>query len=403
MRSFLKKEVVIEKEVSTEYEIARILSKHADKTVFFENVKGYDFKVVGNLCPSRERLCFALNTTKENFILTVLKALKSPLEPEIVGKHEFKEKKSSLDELPILRHFREDAGKYITSGVVIAKDKEHGRNASVHRLLVLSKNKLAIRLCERDLYRYYKKAEREGKPLEIAIAIGLHPAILFSAAFSYSIDFDELSLASSLMNKPLELVECETVEIEVPKESEIVIEGKILPEVREWEGPFLDITGTFDIKRKQPVIEVTNIMHRRNAIYHALLPAGEEHKLLMGMPQEPRIFEAVQRVTNVKNVCLTRGGCNWLHGVIAIRKISEGDGKNAIIAALAAHPSMKHVIIVDDDIDIFDINKVEYAVATRFQGDKDLVIIKGAKGSSLDPSSGKGNTTTKLGFDATRK
>ena len=261
---------------------------------------------------------------------------------------------------------------------------------------------MAIRLCERDLYRYFRRASRNGKGLEIAIAIGVHPAILFSAAFSYSIYLDELKLATSLLGG-LELAECETVDLEVPKESEIVIEGKILPNEEAWEGPFMDITGTYDIRRKQPVIEVTNIMHRRDAIYHALLPAGEEHKLLMGMPQEPRIFESVQKIAEVKNVCLTRGGCNWLHGVISIKKNSPGEAKNVILSALAAHPSMKHVIVVDDDIDIFNPVEVEYAIATRFQGDKDLIIIKGAKGSSLDPSSKKEGVTTKLGIDATRK
>jgi len=404
VRSFLKKEIIIKREVSTNYEIASILSENKNKTVFFENVKGYkNFRIVGNLCPTRERVCEALGTTKQEFIYTVLEALKNLKDPTIVQKAKFKEKKvSSLKELPILKHFREDAGRYITSGVVIARDPKYGRNASIHRLLVLNENKMAIRLCERDLYRYFRRASRNGKGLEIAIAIGVHPAILFSAAFSYSIYLDELKLATSLLGG-LELAECETVDLEVPKESEIVIEGKILPNEEAWEGPFMDITGTYDIRRKQPVIEVTNIMHRRDAIYHALLPAGEEHKLLMGMPQEPRIFESVQRIAEVKNVCLTRGGCNWLHGVISIKKNSPGEAKNVILSALAAHPSMKHVIVVDDDIDIFNPVEVEYAIATRFQGDRDLIIIKGAKGSSLDPSSKKGGVTTKLGIDATRK
>jgi UbiD family decarboxylase len=236
----------------------------------------------------------------------------------------------------------------------------------------------------------------------VAIAIGVHPAVLFASSYSVPPGYDEFRLASSLLGKPLELVRCRDVGLEAPAHAEIVIEGRMLPHERAEEGPFVDITGTYDAVRKQPIIEVSRIYHRRQAIYHALLPSGKEHKIFMGMPQEPRIYNSVSEVAKVVNVCLTEGGCNWLHGVVAISKASEDDGKKAIMAALEGHPSMKHVVVVDEDIDIFNSNDVEFAIATRFQGDRDIVMIENVKGSSLDPSANKTGLTTKMGFDATK-
>ncbi|HIQ39259.1 MAG TPA: UbiD family decarboxylase, partial [Methanothermococcus okinawensis] len=157
-----------------------------------------------------------------------------------------------------------------------------------------------------------------------------------------------------------------------------------------------------DKVRKQPVIRITSLKRKENPIFHALLPGGIEHKVLMGLPQEPRIFKGVRNaVPTVKDVVLTEGGCCWLHAVISIEKRTEGDGKNAILAALASHPSLKHVVVVDEDIDIHDPKDVEYAIATRVQADRDVIIIKGAKGSSLDPSIDEDKTTAKMGIDAT--
>jgi UbiD family decarboxylase len=283
----------------------------------------------------------------------------------------------------------------------VAKDEELGRNVSVHRLLVVDEKKLVIRLVERHLYEYHKRVEEKGKALDVGIAIGVHPAILFASSYSLPLGHDEFRLASSLLKEPLKLVRCRAVDAEVPADSEIVIEGRMLAGLREREGPFVDITGTYDSVREQPMIEVLRIHHKKNPIYHALVPSGTEHKIFMGMPQEPKIYECVGKAVKPVNVCLTEGGCNWLHGVVSISKKSEKDGKKAILAALEAHPSMKHVVAVDEDIDIFNPTDVEFAIATRFQGDRDIVMIKNARGSSLDPSARSG-ITTKLGIDATK-
>ncbi len=402
MRRFLRKDLVIKDEVSTEYEVSKILFHNQDKTVFFEKLRGYpEFKMVGNLVPSRERMCDALGTTKNGFIAHVSNALKNPVEPVVVEDMRATIEKKSLDDLPIPKYFEKDAGNYITSGIVIAEDEELGRNVSVHRMQVISKRRFAIRLVERHLYEYYKKAEEGDRPLEVAVALGVHPAVMFASSYSVPAGYDEFKLASSLLGRALEIARCETVDLYVPAESEIVIEGRILPYERVDEGPFVDITGTYDAVRKQPVLEVTRIVHREDAIYHALLPSGREHKVYMGMPQEPRIFEAVSKVARPVSVCLTEGGCNWLHGVVSISKERENDGRRAIYAALEGHPSMKHVVVVDEDIDVFNPAEVEFAIATRFQGNRDIVMIENVRGSSLDPSANKTGLTTKLGLDAT--
>ncbi|NOZ77167.1 MAG: UbiD family decarboxylase [Euryarchaeota archaeon] len=404
MRSALEKDVVWEEPVSPRFEMARILLENRDRTVFFENVEGCDIPVAGNLSPTRERICAQMGTTKEDLIPFVLRAVENPLEPVIVEEAPCQERTlKDLNELPVLTHFEKDAGPYIASGIVIAEDPEYGRNASFHRMLVRDGSHLGIRVVERHLHQFFTRAEGRGEPLEVAACIGLHPAVLFAAAYSLPLGGDEMALAGAILKKPVEMVRCKTVDVEVPAAAEIVIEGRLLPGVREDEGPFVDITGTYDIVRKQPVLEVTRITARRDPIYHALLPSGAEHRIYMGLPQEPRIYAAVGKVAKVKNACLTEGGCNWLHGAVSIHKEKEGDGLAAAKAALEGHPSMKHVIVVDEDIDIFDPAQLEFALATRFQADRDTIVVKGVKGSSLDPSAAEGAVTTKVGIDATKR
>ena len=310
------------------------------------------------------------------------------------------EESEYIKKMPIPTYYEKDAGPYITSGVVVAYDEDYGYNLSIHRILVKD-NYLVIRMVEqRHLHFLYNKALKEKGYLDVAIIIGVHPAVLLSGSTSADITFDELKFSASLLGGEIEVFELDNGLL-VP-EAEFIIEGVIVDRLDD-EGPFVDITGTYDIVRKQPIIEIKKLYRKEKPIFHALLPGGIEHKTLMGMPQEPRIFKGVRNtVPTVKNVVLTEGGCCWLHAVVQIEKRTEGDGKNAILAAFASHPSLKHVVVVDEDINIFDINDVEYAIATRVQGDKDIIIIPGAKGSSLDPSSDlKNRLTTKVGIDAT--
>jgi UbiD family decarboxylase len=202
---------------------------------------------------------------------------------------------------------------------------------------------------------------------------------------------------------PVPLVHAYSVDLMIPAECEIVLEGTIYSDRRHSEGPFLDLTETYDIVRDEPIFKVKTITHRKDPIWQALLPGGLEHKMLMGTPREPTIYQKVNEVTHCLDVNITPGGCSWLHAIVQIDKQTDEDGKKAIMAAFAGHSSLKHVAIVDDDIDIYNPTQVEWAMATRFQAERDLVIIPRQHGSSLDPSAESDTQlTTKVGFDLTK-
>ncbi|MEM4347361.1 MAG: UbiD family decarboxylase [Candidatus Altiarchaeota archaeon] len=387
----------IKEAVSTNLEIAKILSNEK-KAVLFENVKNSNYKVVGNLLSSERMLRYLKLKERQEFLKRISNAINNPSKPKIVERapcHEVVIDDVNLYDLPILLHTSKDMGPYITAGVFIANDKEYGLNASFHRATPIAKDKLVARICKRDLYTYL---QRTKKDLNVAICIGLSPAILISAAISVAINTNELEIANSIEN--FNLVKCKTSEILVPSESEIVLEGRITKE-KHFEGPFLDITGTFDIIRKEPVIEIDLITHRKNPIYHAIVPSLKEHKFLMGTPREVAMFNEINKVCRCEDVLLTEGGCSWLNGVVKIKKKNKDDGKKAIVRSFEAHKSLKHVVIVDDDIDIHNINEVEWAIATRFQGKKENLVIKKELGSSLDPSADENSMTVKIGIDAT--
>ena len=414
LRRFLKKmeeqnEVLhISDNLSPRFEIASVIKAFSNGPVLlFDNVKGYGTKIAANICGTRSRICSALETCPDDLYIKLSDAQKSPMPPKIVEDAPVMEiqKKPDLSEIPVLLHFERDAGPYITAAAVSARSSDGKiENVSVHRLLVLDKNHLAIRIVPRHLFKLWSMAKKEKRDLEIAISIGLHPAILLAAASSPPLGVSEYAVANRLLGGSLRLVKCAEVDAYAPAEAELVIEGKISFEKEVKEGPFVDITGTYDVQRMQPIIEVVNIMHRKDYIYQALLPGGPEHRLLMGLPREAAIYEAVSKaVPKVKAVNLSVGGCGWLHSVISIEKQTEGDGKTALLAAFAAHPSLKHAIVVDSDIDVFNPVEVEWALALRFQASEDLIIIPNARGSTLDPSADQEQgLTSKMGIDATR-
>lgn len=393
----------IRKEVSTEYEIAGIIDALGEKPVFFEKVKESSIPVVGGLVSSKDLIARALNIKKEQLLHKLSNAIGNPVRPDVVNKgecQEIVEKDVDLTKLPIMRYTEKDGGKYVASAICIIKDPELGRNTCFHRLMLLDKNRFVARIVEeRGTDTALKKS---GGELDIAICIGNSTAVLLAASTSLPKGVDEMGMANAL--EKTELVKCKTIDVKVPKDCEIVLEGRITKE-RTTEGPFLDLTGILDRVRQQPVIEINCITHRENPIYQTILAGRNEHKFLMGMPREPTIFNEVNKVCECKDVYITPGGCSWLHAVVQIRKQNPDDGKKAIEAAFKGHSSLKHCIVVDDDINIYDPNDVEWAIATRFQADKDAVILPKQRGSSLDPSGdlteGKKATTCKMGLDAT--
>jgi UbiD family decarboxylase len=395
--------IKIKKEVSAEYEMAGIIDALGEKPVFFEKVKESSIPVVGGLVSSKELIARALNIKKEQLLHKLSNAIENPVRPNVVENgecQEIVEKNVDLTKLPIMRYTEKDGGKYIASAICIIKDPELGRNTCFHRLMLLSKNRFAARIVEeRGTDTALKKS---GGELDIAMCIGNSTAVLLAAATSLPKGVDEMGMANAL--EKTELVKCKTIDVEVPKDCEIVLEGRITKE-KAPEGPFVDTTGIADRARQQPVIEINCITHREKPIYQTLLPGRSEHKFLMGMPREPTIFNEVNKICECKDVYITPGGCSWLHAVVQIEKRNPDDGKRTIEAAFKGHSSLKHCIVVDNDINIYDPNDVEWAIATRFQADKDAVILPKQRGSSLDPSGdlteGKKATTCKMGLDAT--
>ncbi|MCK5039632.1 MAG: UbiD family decarboxylase [Candidatus Aenigmarchaeota archaeon] len=391
----------IKKNVSSDCEIANILYKLDGGPVLFEKVDNQKINVVGGLYSCPKLVAEALGTTEDKIVQRMVDTLDKLKEPKIIEKAPCQEVEISdvdLSKFPFLMHKKEDGGRYITCGICIIKDKDNGANMCIHRLMVVGKDKLVGRIIEQ---RGTDIALKKNKNLEIAICIGNSISVLLAAATSLKKDENELGMANALENTPL--VKCKTIDLEVPADCEIVLEGEFTGEYVD-EGPFLDLTETYDIVRSQPVIKIKHITTRKNPVYQALLPGKSEHKLLMGMPREPTIFKEVNKVCKCLDVCITPGGCSWLHAVVKIEKGKPDDPVKAINACFEGHKSLKQCIIVDEDIDIRNPDSVESAIATRVQMDKDLYIFKDQKGSSLDLSSdlssGKARTT-KVGIDAT--
>ncbi len=373
----------------------------------FENVDGFSNKVVAGTCATKKRLASLLDVAEGDLYDKITKSIGFPQSPKVKSDGPVAETQAEpkLSKLPVLTHYERDPGPYLTSAIVSAMSPDMKmENVSMHRMMVLDDRHLAIRIVPRHLYRLCELARRNGKKaLDVAISLGLHPSLLAAASSPVPFGVSEFGVANALTEGHVTLIECRNVTANAPADAEVVLEGRILLDREVDEGPFVDLTGTYDIVRKQPVVEIVSMMHRRDFVFQGLLPAGAEHKLLMGLPYEARIWNAVRTtIPGLKSVSLTPGGCGWLHAVLSLDKQTEGDGKSAILAAFGAHPSLKHVIVVDADIDVNNPTEVEWAVATRFRSDKGLVTVDNVRSSSLDPSSDQETLVgAKMGLDAT--
>jgi len=385
-----EKLIRISKDVSRKYEIPAIMKKLDGRPLLFENVIDSEMPIVANICSSRDLVAEALGIEKKELINKIANAIDNPRKFN-VSKIEYKEIEVDLGKIPILTHYEKDGGPYITSAIFVINDKKYGINSSFHRCMVIDKNKIVARVLPRHFYEYVTRGNRE-----FAICIGNPIQVLISSAISCEIEKNEFEIANALKETLFTKLDGHVV-----PDSEIVMIAEYTNELHD-EGPFMDLTETYDIVRKQNIIKIKKIYTKENPIYHALLPGGLEHKILMGMPKEPAIYREVSKVCKCKNVYITPGGCSWLHAIVQIKKENEDDGKKAIEAAFKGHKSLKHVFIVDNDINIENPHEVEWAFATRFQGNRDLIIKENEIGSSLDPSAdSQTRLTTKIGFDLT--
>jgi 2,5-furandicarboxylate decarboxylase 1 len=392
--------------ISKTYQAAGVLKKLEPSPALFDCLTGEDgrrleHRLAGNLLCSKAAFADYFGISVRELIPFLAQAIDRRTPPRIVEDAPCQEVVNlgpDLDCLPILKHCEGDGGNYISAGVVIARHPRHGQNLDFHRCMQFSKTEMAMRVVRG---RHFDAFLRELGEVDVAVCVGNAPNVLAAAATSVELGMDELAIANAL--QPLAVTRARTVDLYVPAEAEFVLEGTVYRDRRHAEGPFVDLTETQDVVRQEPVLVVKAISHRQDAIWQALLPGGMEHKLLMGMPREPTIFKKVNEVARCLDVNVNPGGCSWLHAIVQIDKQAEDDGRKAIEAAFAGHRSCKHVFVVDQDIDIYNPQEVEWAMATRFQGDVDMIVKPREPGSSLDPSA-EADTylTTRIGFDLTK-
>ena len=398
---------VVKKSVSTKYESAAVTAKmDGANAILFENIKESKLRLVANLVGTRTRFASAVSATEPTIHSKVISAIENAKKPKtILGGKFLANFSKDLSILPIVTHFEKESGPFITSSIIYTLNQEKkAQNSSFHRLMPLDKTHFSVRMVEgRHLHRTFVHAKEHGEDLRVAITVGVHPAVSIAGAYQAEWGEDELEIANSLLGGKLTLTKLPYSGMKVPSGAEIVLEGKILQDKthKEW---MVEMLRTYDFAREQPVFELEKLYYRNNAIFHDVLAGYSEHRLLMGMPIEAKLNRDVKKtIPQTKQVVMTNGGCNWLHAVVQISKKKDADAKKAIEQTFAAHRSLKMVTVVDEDIDPSDPVQVEYAMATRFQADKDLTIIEKVRGSSLDPSSDQKNLlTTKLGIDATR-
>lgn len=406
-RDHLAAATIVKGEISLIHEMLEHSQSTNHAMTVFENITECPgHKSAVNML-TRDRLCAAIGIEPEAYIDTLGWAMTNPSSPVIVDRErapcmENVASEVDLNSIPIPHHWPADRGRYSSASIIIAQDNGI-RNVSFHRQFLRDKNHLVVRLVPRHLRTMVMNARSEGREVSIAVVNAPDPVVLLAAAMSFNENIDELTIAAALHEKlygtPLELVELPNG-VHIPADAEYAWWGRITLEDDD-EGPYVDITGTVDDVRQEPVIEIDGLTHRDEPIFHALIPGEAEHKTLMGLPRAPTIKAAVNEVVNCVDVHMTEGGCGWLGAVLKIKKENPEDGMKAIEAAFAGHKSMKIVTVVDEDIDITDPVRVEWAMMTRWQPDKDTIILSNQRGSSLDPSRYDDGKTSKIGYDAT--
>ncbi len=404
-----KELIKVDAELSPAFEVAaalRYLDRRNDKAVLFEKIKGYDIPIVGNLFENFSAVALAFGVDKTQDVASeYLKRTSRRVKPKVYASGPIKDVilKEDIDILktiPVLTHHEKDAGPYFSSAITMARDPETGvRGMGIHRIQVKGKNKLGIFLGTPPLSRFLAAADARGKPLEIAIAIGVDP-LTFLSSITYAPEgVDKFDLAGGLRGRAVELVKAETVDLEVPRHAEFILEGKILPGVREEEGPFGESGGAY-LTVQNPVAVVQCICHRDKPIYHALMPFNRENGNITNLVWEATQFDRIQKALPlVKRVHLW--GASGEIATVQIDKKLEEDGRRVIQALFNLLPRAKGIVVVDTDVDATDAIDVEFALFTRFQVDKGLVTVSGSQGSVLDPSA-KGGLTSKWGVDATK-
>jgi UbiD family decarboxylase len=406
--------VRITRAISPRYEISAVLTQLEKKKrlplLYFENLTGHSAPVVINAQATRRLMALAMACQADELSRKFSERQATPIAPVETKKAPVQEivelgDRVDLTQVPLLTHYDVNAAPYITAGIVVAADPDSGvRNTSYNRLMLAGNRELRIFMAiGRHLWTLHNKVERRNEALPISIVIGVHPLFSLGAQALTPADEDEYAVIGGLMDEPLRLIRAKTVPMLVPADAEMIIEGHILPHIRRTEGPFGEFTGHAVAQDERPVIEVSAVTHRKDYIFQDIHAGYTEHKMMGAIPREAALLKAVrQTVPTVKNVCMPVSGNCRFHAYVSIAKRTPGQAKNAICAAFAADMLLKHVVIVDEEIDVFDEEQVLWALSNRFQADRDLVVIANAQGSELDPTAGPGGVNAKMGLDATK-
>ena len=388
------------------------LVDQSDKALLFHNVIGYEMPLLSGIIRTRERAMMSMGCERYADIEALLdKGIRNPIPPIYVATSPTKEviyKGDDVDlfRLPIPMSSIFDGGPMITAGIVISRDPEHGMNSGIYRFMVKEKGLTGIDIVTPNNMRMFaQRAYEQGRPCPISISIGNHPIEIMGAGYRAPIGVDEMAIAGGIRGEAIALAPCETIDLPYVADSEIVIEAEIMPTGwTEPEGRFGEFTALMGGLHWNPNVRIKAIMHRRDAMYYSLHMPWENTWLAA-----PTRYQAIRSAlrtagVQVKDINVTLGGRAFWHAIISIKK-QAGEGKNALLAALSVM-DLKHVVVVDDDIDVFDGEMVEWAIATRVQGDRDVMIIPGARAKPLDPSlpvmpPGRVPTGAKVGIDAT--
>lgn len=379
--------------------------------VVFENVKGSSVPVVTNLSGSRSRLAMAFNVGEKEIWQEYSRRMKTPLPEKVVKDSPARERILGGDEVdilnfPILTHFQDDPAPYLTAGLIVSADPDTGvTSLGYHRLMVKGKNKMGISLhSRRRLWDYQRRAEEKGRNLPVACVLGVHPLVSLSSIGVIPLQVGKYEATGGLLGEPFEVIEGIKAPLKIPAWAEIVLEGEILAKVREPEGPFGEFTGYSSFRSTQHVFIAHTLYHRKDPLYQSICAGlSAEHNTLLALPREADLFQALSRtVPGLQAVNVPLSGCGLFHAYISIRRTAEGQAKQAILTALGLDHCLKLVVVVDEDVDIFNEAEVLWALSTRFQADRDLVTVPGAMGVILDPSASDEGLSCRIGMDATK-
>jgi 2,5-furandicarboxylate decarboxylase 1 len=397
--------------LAPKHEISAVLHEVGGRdapAILFENVKGYTLPVVGNLFGTKRRIALALGLHENRMPEEALSRLRHRLAPRPISEKDegkrilWKDGIDLLSLIPVLTYYAKDSGPYITSGITSARDPRNGLiGRGLHRMEVRGKDCLGISLLTPPLSDIYLQYKMEGRKMEVATVIGVHPAVLIASVLRVPSGLDKLFLAGGLMGRPVSVVTAETVDLEIPAAAEITIEGYIDPKGKEQDGTLGESSGYYMTFPRSPTIQVTAITCRKGTLYHAIMPWGLEVDYLLsfihGMDLIPKLREKIPSLERVHLIPKTFGS----HVVMSLDTDSRKEVRAALAVALSL-PRVKKAIAVNTDVDPEDLREVEWAMATRFQGDKDLLVLRNLRGQAIDPSTSKGFVTAKIGINATR-